>query len=212
MCPWAGLGYTIKRPCAFYAIFIAHSDWLWTLAVGLVVGAGLMTSDARWSQRQVLGLTTAYPLSPAQKGAPGNVLPHELNNSSFGQAELALYGLKGRSVFPGHLDDPADIACRQRIGELRGRIGLVGSQELAALLSAQLKKMEPTFNLPEDLSIAIRCLPDFLRQAAWGSRLARKTALMLSPSKSVAMASAQPSTNVLVFVQSEPRSQTFFFA
>jgi hypothetical protein len=71
----------------------------------------------------VLGVTTRYTLAPKFKGCAFEFATHQLYHLCFTQAELLCNGLKGRAIFPRHLDDSGNVTqCIQNVGPLAQRI------------------------------------------------------------------------------------------
>jgi hypothetical protein len=64
-----------------------------------------MTQEYRTTQDGVLCTPSTDPLSPHLEGGRFHVLAHQVNNSGLIQAKLGLNCLKGRTVFPSHLDN-----------------------------------------------------------------------------------------------------------
>ena len=53
----------------------------------------------------MLGFATGYPFAPETKWARLNLLAHKINDCRLIEAKVELYGLEGRSILPGHLDN-----------------------------------------------------------------------------------------------------------
>lgn len=57
----------------------------------------------------MLGRTAMHALPPHFEAAALHLAAHECNDGFFVQSELQFNGLKGRAVFPSHLDDAVDV-------------------------------------------------------------------------------------------------------
>ncbi len=57
----------------------------------------------------MLGDSTIHALTPHTKTGWQGVRAHEIDDVFFFQAKLHFDGLKRRSIFPGHLNDPVLI-------------------------------------------------------------------------------------------------------
>ena len=67
-----------------------------------------MTQKYCATQDDVLCTPSADPLSPHFEGGRFHVLTHQVDDSGLIQAKLGLDRLKGRTVFPRHLDNARD--------------------------------------------------------------------------------------------------------
>jgi hypothetical protein len=65
------------------------------------------------SERAMLGDTPSHSHAPHAKGAGFELLPHESDDVRLRQTYTRLDGLKGRSVFPRHLNHGRDVTRRK---------------------------------------------------------------------------------------------------
>ena len=71
------------------------------------------SADAEGAEGFVFCLSSGRAFAPELERARSELCSHELDDFARSQAELAMNGFKGRSIFPGHLDDSVDVGIRQ---------------------------------------------------------------------------------------------------
>ena len=80
-----------------------------------VIGDGLLPAALKSLNFRIallcmfLAHAAIYPFAPQVEAAALKFFAHEGDNARFGQAKLGFDGLKGRAIFPGHLDDAVYI-------------------------------------------------------------------------------------------------------